>query len=108
MKPRRAQNISSVERFWWEACTVTLGAMYLYVSFVGTSEWDLTRIFGIVGGVLLIGSIAFHNTWIIILSALIGTVPLAILDWWSVVAPVLAFGAVLIAFLRIRRIRESD
>jgi len=100
-------NMSSVERFWWEIITAILGGLYLYIGLVGTSAWDLIRTIGVLGGLLMIGSIACGNTWRLLLLIFVGAIPLAIVAWWSLIAPIVAVASIVVAFLRIGRIRTT-
>ena len=96
--------MASAGRFWWEGCLVILGVLYLYVGFLGTSAWDLTRVLGILGGVLLIVSTTSRKKWPLLSLVVVGAVPLAVADWWSIVVPLLAASSLGVAFLRIRNL----
>ena len=87
--------------------TVTAIVAGLYV-WVGMAGHGLDRLFGLLGGVLIIAAIgvASRSRPLSTVLLLVGALPLAVLTWWSLVTPVLAVLGVLTGWSASRQPRS--
>jgi hypothetical protein len=96
----------TLHRMWPGALLAVLGILYLWIG-LAAHGWD--RLFGIVGGVLIVAAAeATRRSGTTALGfLLLGSLPLAVATWWSIVTPGLAILTLLMGSLALRRIRAS-
>jgi hypothetical protein len=96
----------TLHRTWPGALLAVLGLLHLWIG-LAAHGWD--RLFGIVGGVLILAAaeaIRRSATAAAVL-LLTGSLPLAVATWWSIVTPGLAILTLLMGWLAVRRTRPS-
>jgi hypothetical protein len=96
----------TLHRIWPGGLLAVLGLLYLWIGLVAHG-WD--RLFGIAGGVLiLVAAEAIRRSVTFALGLLLlGSLPLAVATWWSIVTPGLAILSLLMGSLALRRTRAS-
>ena len=92
--------MATVQRLWWVGLTGVLG---LYYFAVGVTVGGVTGIVAILGAVLIGSALALrtNSKRAAVGLLLIGTLPLTILTWWSLIAPILAVLALICGSLAI-------
>jgi hypothetical protein len=85
-----------------EGLLVILGGLYVYV---GIYETGFPRLTGILGGLIIAVSavIGIRSRLIAGGLLLLGTIPLAVASWWSIVTPVIAVLALLLGGIILSR-----
>ena len=93
----------TVRRVWPVVLVGVVALLYLWVG-VAASGWD--RVFGLAGGLLILVAVAVarRSFTAAIVLLLIGSLPLAVVTWWSIVTPVLAILALVLGFAAIRNV----
>jgi hypothetical protein len=91
----------TVRRTWPVVLVGVVARLYLWVG-VAANGWD--RVFGLTGGLLILVAVAVarRSFTAAIVLLLIGSLPLAVATWWSIVTPVLAILAVILGVAAIR------
>lgn len=99
---RRAGDIlATVERNWLLVLTTVLAAFYILL---GSVTWGVVGALGIVGGLLIFAALVSGQSRRIAIPILIlGTLPFAVVTWWSVVTPVMALLVLLLGGLAVAR-----
>lgn len=94
----------SFRRIWPTALVVVVAVLYVWIGAVAPG-WN--RLFGIAGGLLLLGALVVAQRSVPAAMALlaVGALPLAISTWWSIATPVLAVLALLLGWFAIRNPR---
>jgi hypothetical protein len=92
-------------RIWPTALVVVVAVLYVWIGAVAPG-WD--RLFGIAGGLLLLGALVVAQRSVPAAMTLlaVGALPLAISTWWSIATPVLAVLALLLGWFAIRNARQ--
>jgi len=87
--------MDGIRRNGLEGLLVILGGLYVYV---GIYETGIPRLTGILGGLIIVVSAFVGIRWRVIAGGLplLGTIPLAIASWWSIVTPLIAGLALLL------------
>jgi uncharacterized membrane protein len=85
-----------------EGAIVVLAGLYAYV---GIHEAGTARLFGIVGGVLIVAALFARSSSRSIAAGLlvIGALPLAIATWWSIITPLIALLVLLLGWIVLAR-----
>ncbi|MET3808315.1 hypothetical protein ABIB25_005344 [Nakamurella sp. UYEF19] len=89
-----------VARMWWHLLVSVLGGFELLMAV--SAGPTMTIAVGVLGGVALVVAPSLPAWRIRLVLLLIGTVPFAILTWWSVATPVLAVLALAIGLSTLR------
>jgi hypothetical protein len=86
--------MATIQRQWWVGLTGVLGLYYLAI---GVTVGGVTGIVAILGAVLVIAALALktHSKRAAVALLVIGTLPLSILTWWSLITPIVAMLALL-------------
>jgi uncharacterized membrane protein len=85
-----------------QGAMVALAGLYTYV---GIHEVGTARLFGTIGGVLMVAAL-FARSRSRLLGAgllLIGALPLAIATWWSIITPLIAVLVLLLGWIVLSR-----
>lgn len=92
--------MATVQRQWWVGLTGVLGLFYLAI---GVTVGGAIGIVAILGAVLVVAALALRTNSMQAAIALlvIGTLPLSILTWWSLITPIVAVLALLCGGLAI-------
>lgn len=96
----------TLHRNWPGALLAVLGFLYLWIG-LAAHGWD--RVLGVVGGVLILAAAAAirRSATIALGLLLLGSLPLAVATWWSIVTPMLAILTLLMGSLALRHNRAS-
>jgi hypothetical protein len=96
----------TLHRIWPGVLLAVLGLLYLWIG-LAAHGWD--RLFGIGGGVLILVAAEAIRRFTTIGPGvlLLGSLPLAVATWWSIVTPGLAILTLLMGVLALRRTRAS-
>jgi hypothetical protein len=95
----------TLHRIWPGALLAVLGLLYLWI---GLTAHGRDRLFGITGGLLILAAaeaIRRRTATIALGLLLLGSLPLAVATWWSIVTPGLAILTLLMGSLALRRTR---
>jgi uncharacterized membrane protein len=82
-----------------------MGALAGLYAYVGLHEVGTVRLFGTIGGVLIVAAL-FARSHSRVLGAgllLIGALPLAIATWWSIITPLIALLLLLLGWIVLAR-----
>jgi uncharacterized membrane protein YsdA (DUF1294 family) len=92
-------------RTWPTALVVVVAVLYIWIGAVAPG-WN--RLFGIAGGLILLGALIVAQRSVPAAMALlaVGALPLAISTWWSIATPVLAILALLLGWFAVRSARQ--
>jgi hypothetical protein len=93
----------TLHRFFAAALTGVVALLYLWI---GASAHGGERLLGIAGGLLILAALAAaprSRTAALVLLA-VGSLPLAVVTWWSIATPVLAVVALLLGWLAVRNL----
>lgn len=87
----------SRERRWFTGLTAILAGLYAWVAMAGQ---DLDRVLGLTGAVLILISLAaaWKSQAAAVVLLVAGTLPLAIVTWWSLVTPLIAVLAIVLGW----------
>jgi hypothetical protein len=90
-----------------EGLLVILGGLYVYV---GIYETGIPRLTGILGGLIIVVAAFVGIRSRLIAGGLLslGTIPLAIASWWSIVTPLIAVLALLLGGIMLSQKRASS
>jgi len=92
--------MATIQRLWWVGLTGVLGLFYLAI---GVTVGGATGIVAILGAVLVIAALALrtNSKRAAVALLMIGTLPLGIFTWWSLITPVVAMLALICGGLAI-------
>ena len=92
--------MATIQRLWWVGLTGVVGLYYLAI---GVNVGGVTGIVAILGAVLVIAALALRTSskWAALALLVIGTLPLSIVTWWSLITPVVAVLALICGSLAI-------
>jgi membrane-bound ClpP family serine protease len=83
-----------LHRQWWRLLVGAFGIFYLLI---GIEASGPAKTAGIVGGVLILGGALVSPSRLAPWLVVVGSLPLALLTWWSVVTPVMGGLAIVLA-----------
>ena len=94
----------TVRRIWPAIGVAALALCYLSIG-AAAHGWD--RILGLAGGVVILATIAVAGRSMPAARTLlvVGTLPLAVVTWWSIVTPVLAIVVLILGWIAVRHLR---
>lgn len=95
-----------IRRSLLDVLIVVLGGLYVYVAIY---DAGIERFIGVLGGIGIVGAVFVKRRSRQTAGGLLllGALPLAILTWWSIVTPLIAGLAILLAALSLSRKRGS-
>ena len=96
---------ATVRRIWPVVLVGVVALLYLWVG-LAADGWD--RVFGLAGGLLILAAVAVARRSLIaaIVLLLIGSLPLAVVTWWSILTPMLAILALVLGLAAIRTVNR--
>ena len=94
----------TVRRIWPAVGVAVLALFYLWIG-AAAHGWD--RILALAGGVLILAAVAAarRSASAAYTLLVLGTLPLAIVTWWSIATPVLAVVVLLLGWIAVRHLR---
>ena len=97
----------TLRRTWPVALVTIVALLYLWVG-VAAHGWD--RVWGLAGGLAILAAVAVGRRYLAAAVAVLvlGALPLAVVTWWSIATPVLAFLALVLGWMAIRNVNHSS